>query len=87
MDTELNIDFKRELFYPELRNFNNIKILKYFKTDYLSERAKFDETDPELGYSYIFPDIELSIWRPNIDDEFFSTIGIGQKGYYSETIS
>ena len=50
---------------------------------YLSEKAKFDKSDPELGYSYIFPEIELSVWRPSIEDKHFSTIGIGVKGYYS----
>jgi hypothetical protein len=46
--------------------------------------------DPELGYSFVFPRLELSLWRPvipeSIDDEngkYFSTIGIGRKGYYS----
>ena len=24
---------------------------------------KFDETDPELGYSYIFKKLQLSLWR------------------------
>jgi len=27
----MNIDFKRDLFYPELKKFNDIYILKYFK--------------------------------------------------------
>lgn len=54
---------------------------------YLSEKAKFDQADPGLGSSYILPEFELSVWRPGIDDEFFSTIGIGQKGYYSENYS
>jgi hypothetical protein len=35
--------------------------------------AAYDEKDPELGYSYVFPLLELSVWRPLIpesqDDE------------------
>jgi hypothetical protein len=49
-------------------------------------RAKLDETDPELGYSYIFPALELAFWRPDNDDKevpHFSTIGIGLSGYFS----
>ncbi len=61
----------------------------------LSEIAGFSEynqDDPEVGYSYVFPDLELSLWRPNIpeneeeeDGKYFSTIGIGVRGYYSAT--
>lgn len=49
-------------------------------------RAKLDETDPELGHSYIFPALELAFWRPDNDDKeapHFSTVGVGQSGYFS----
>ncbi|MGI4844326.1 MAG: hypothetical protein ACRYF7_13520 [Janthinobacterium lividum] len=49
-------------------------------------RAKLDETDPELGYSYIFPTLELAFWRPDNDDKeapHFSTVGTGLRGYFS----
>jgi hypothetical protein len=52
----------------------------------ISRRAKLDETDPELGYSYTFPSIELAFWRPDNDDDeapFFATAGIGVSGYFS----
>jgi hypothetical protein len=56
----------------------------------ISLDAPYDENDPELGYSYVFPLLELSVWRPVIaesrndeDGRYFSTIGIGRKGYYS----
>ncbi|CAG0949031.1 hypothetical protein ANRL3_00092 [Anaerolineae bacterium] len=58
--------------------------------DLIFQETSFDEDDPELGYSYVFPEIELSLWRSvlpqSLDDpsgQFFSTIGIGIKGYYS----
>ncbi len=61
-------------------------------------KCDFDSEDFEIPYSYIFPDLELSFWRPTIpsdyeenevEDEYengkyFRTIGIGIKGYYSE---
>ena len=31
---------------------------------HVSGDAAFDPTDPELGYAYIFPDLDLSLWRP-----------------------
>ena len=55
--------------------------------EFLSEIDTFDESNPELGYSYIFPTIELSIWRPVTNQKYFSTLGIGRKGYYSKTNS
>lgn len=59
----------------------------------ISEDTPYDENDSELGYSYIFPLLELSVWRPVIPDspddedgQYFSTIGIGRKGYYSKIV-
>ena len=52
----------------------------------IEKHAPFDSADPELGYSYIFPSLELSLWRPSIESpegDFFSTIGVGAHGYFS----
>jgi hypothetical protein len=52
----------------------------------VGHRAKHDEADPELGCSYIFPSLELALWRPDSDDNeapYFSTVGIGGAGYFS----
>lgn len=48
--------------------------------------APFDENDPELGSSYVFPSIDVSLWRPIADEpegQYFSTVGTGVVGYYS----
>jgi hypothetical protein len=57
----------------------------------ISQIAPYDQTDPELGYSYTFPGLEMSLWRPVMpqsandpEGRFFSTIGVGTKGYYSK---
>ncbi len=59
---------------------------------FIAQDALFDQNDWELGYSYIFPALELGVWRPVVpgsaDDpegRYFSTIGIGMTGYYSNT--
>ncbi len=54
--------------------------------------APYDDSAPELGYSYIFPSIQLSLWRPVIPDaeqdpedqngRRFEAIGIGREGYF-----
>jgi hypothetical protein len=54
--------------------------------------APFDEDDPELGYTYVFPKMQMSLWRPMIPDteqspddpdgRHFQAIGLGRKGYF-----
>ncbi len=59
----------------------------------ISSDAAFDPDDPELGYSYRFPQLELALWRPIVpedDDQdsqhhYFSTIGVGRPGYFSQS--
>jgi hypothetical protein len=58
---------------------------------HVSGDAAFDPDDPELGYAYIFPDLDLSLWRPVLPESpedpegrEFSTIGIGAAGYYGD---
>ncbi|CAM1342154.1 hypothetical protein [Tenacibaculum amylolyticum] len=62
-------------------------------------RSKYDVTNEEIPYSYIFPTIDLSLWRqviPELDEnneniadsdegKFFWSIGIGTKGYYQNS--
>ncbi len=52
--------------------------------------APFDPDDPELGYSFMFPDLDLALWRPfppkdehDPEGRHFATIGIGKRGYFS----
>lgn len=30
----------------------------------LTQKSNFDQNDPELGYSYVFHEWELALWRP-----------------------
>lgn len=52
---------------------------------------RYDRNSAELPYTYIFPEIELSFWRPvvsgneNAEEGFyFKTVGVGVKGCYTE---
>ncbi|MCB0153961.1 MAG: hypothetical protein KDF65_04125 [Anaerolineae bacterium] len=54
----------------------------------ISKDADYEKRDPELGYSYIFPELELSLWRPvvpenqnDLEGRYFSTVGIGRRGF------
>lgn len=50
----------------------------------VSKDGAYDPDDPELGSAYLFPSLELSLWRPEADEPFFATVGIGRRGYFSQ---
>ena len=57
--------------------------------EFMSARAPFNSEDPELGFGYEFPSLEMAIWRPNDDattpeGRTFATIGVGRPGYFSD---
>jgi hypothetical protein len=51
--------------------------------EHIASLAAVDQSDPEHGYSYIFPVLELCLWRPNQEELHFSTVGAGQAGYFA----
>ena len=57
----------------------------------ISRQAPYDPKWPEFPYAYIFHSLQLSLWRPvlpsspsDAESWYFSTIGIGVKGYYGD---
>jgi hypothetical protein len=58
----------------------------------VSRDAPFDPNAREIGYSYIFPLLEMSVWRPTIPEPedvnpewtTFAAVGVGRKGDYSK---
>ncbi len=79
--------------------YNNVSVFET-KADELvgivSQNAEVDKSNREHGYSYVFPALELSLWRavmPEPQDDpadlegvYFDTIGVGKQGYYSSQI-
>ena len=60
--------------------------------DLLAREAPFDPDDSEFGYSYIFPALDLSLWRETIpedaddpDGRVFSAVGLGVLGYFTRS--
>jgi hypothetical protein len=54
----------------------------------VARHAPYDQDDPELGFSYVFKQLDLSLWRPTDDDEepeghTFMSVGVGRRGYYA----
>jgi hypothetical protein len=52
--------------------------------------AAFDPADPELGHTFVFPEIQLALWRPAVPDpdqpsdksSSFHAVSIGVAGYF-----
>ena len=63
---------------------------------HVEKSGAFDPNAPEPGCSYIFPSLELSLWRPVVpeasqdaDDptgRTFETVGVGPTGYMAENV-
>ncbi len=58
--------------------------------NFISQEAPYDPDDPEIDFSYVFPKLELALWRPvkpvaedDPERQCFSMIGIGRPGYFS----
>lgn len=62
---------------------------------YVSRFGTYDQNDRELGYSYVFIDLQLSLWRGTVpekdqppddpDGRFFEAVGIAEQGYFGAT--
>lgn len=59
--------------------------------DWMRGIADFDPDNRELGYSYAYPALDLSLWRPIIPkgpEDFegltFRSVGVGRLGYYGK---
>lgn len=57
----------------------------------IARDAPYDPDDPELGYTYTFPELNLTPWRPtmpeggdDLDGRYFESIGVGRQGYVTE---
>lgn len=83
--------------------FNDIEVFKTPAPKLIekisnSSNSVFDKDEEEIPYTYVFPSIDLAVWRqviPEQDEEseqipesdegkYFWTIGIGKKGYYKK---
>ena len=72
-----------------LATFQGERILELSADDavrLVTQTATYSTTDWELGWSYVFPALDLSLWRPVIEGDegrSFATVGVGRLGYYA----
>lgn len=80
--------------FIELMNYAGLKVrfkgLSIFETPAeqliktISAITPFKADDPGTPESYIFPAIQLSLWKPLDTDLVFRTVGIGRQGCYDK---
>jgi hypothetical protein len=58
--------------------------------DFVVTHAPLDDSHPEHGHSYIFPQLQMSLWRStmpdsdeDLDGRYFEAVGIGRADYFS----
>jgi hypothetical protein len=56
---------------------------------FVSQFAEYDRDRPDHGYSFIFPALQLSLWRPvmpsdvgDIHGHHFDAVGVGMEQYF-----
>ena len=75
--------------------FNGVCLHELLADDavaFVQRYGQYNENDPELGHSYCFLDLQLSLWRPTIpaagqslnddDGRYFHAVGIAEAGYF-----
>ena len=69
------------------QNLHSITAFEAIK--HVSKFDNFDENDPELGYSYVFKKLQLSLWRATVpkneldqDGKYFEAVAIGIANYF-----
>jgi hypothetical protein len=100
-DLQVSYDARDRVEYIELNGPGSInptlrgRTLLFAPADEVIEWMRgisdFDADDPELGYSYVYPAIDLSLWRPvvpegpaDVEGSTFRSVGVGRVGYYGK---
>ncbi|MEZ9345216.1 hypothetical protein AB4165_21920, partial [Vibrio cyclitrophicus] len=77
-----------ELFSTTLLGFDVHRALATNVLERIQLEGNYDHSDPELGYSYVFKELQLSFWRPTLPDLeegeglYFQSVAIASEGYF-----
>jgi hypothetical protein len=53
--------------------------------EHVGRMAEFDPSGLEIPYQYVFPGLDLALWRPVVDEpegRTFRSLGVGRSGYF-----
>ncbi|MEZ8629939.1 hypothetical protein AB6D56_05270 [Vibrio lentus] len=91
-DNEGKVEFietaASELFLTILFIFDVHRTLATKILERIQLEGNYDNSDPELGYSYVFKELQLSFWRPILPDVdegeglYFQSVAIASEGYF-----
>ena len=91
-DNEGKVEFietaASELFLTILFSFDVHRTLATKILERIPLEGSYDNSDPELGYSYVFKVLQLSFWRPILPDVdegeglYFQSVAIASEGYF-----
>lgn len=80
---------KSDLFTSEYKGIELHCLSASKVLSFVGEHDDFDLDDPELGYSYVFKSLQLSLWRGTLPDDendnegkFFEAVGVGCSCYF-----
>ena len=80
---------KSEKFVADFHGQNLYGITANEAVELISKYDKLQEDNTESGYSYIFPKLQLSLWRGTMpedeideDAKYFEAVGVARCGYF-----
>lgn len=80
---------KSDLFEASYKGINLHNVTALQAVEHVCKFDSYDTSDPELGYSYIFKELQLSLWRNTLpekdldeDGKHFESVAIGVSNYY-----
>ncbi len=95
-DGEGTVEFielaRSDLFQAEFDGLDLHRVLAETAIQHVSRFARYDEENPELRYTFIFPELQLSLWRGTIpepdqppddpDGRHFEAVGVAVDSYF-----
>ncbi|WP_415894565.1 hypothetical protein ACMXYQ_08965 [Neptuniibacter sp. PT34_22] len=80
---------KSDLFEATYEGINLHNVSASQAVEHVCKFDSYDNSDPELGHSYIFKKLQLSLWRGTLpedendeDGKYFESVAIGVSNYF-----
>ncbi|NWJ44756.1 MAG: hypothetical protein HXX08_02655 [Chloroflexi bacterium] len=80
---QIGVDVNKEI-SVHYRNIDIFNIRVEELIEILGKETPYDKDDFELGYSYLFPEYALALYRPSLPEDFKDLLGGDDFKYYEE---
>jgi hypothetical protein len=64
--------------------FEGVRVLTRPKGEVVAHLTRYAPPDREDSGSYVFTELDLSLWQSTDEDATFSAIGVGRPGFYTD---